>query len=170
MNFGGKWGDRRESNSLLRGHNPALCPLSYGHSADDGSRTRNGARFELACCTIRKRPRFGGLATRRCTSSSIQFSRFRGRVRIRTPDFRPYRFSRPALEPVQLTLPNIRGGSGIRTHGPLFGVSRFPSVRLKPLGHPSVVPGRAACSARPCASRRGRRRGTRPMPPASPRR
>ena len=29
------------------------------------------------------------------------------------------------------------GGSGIRTHGTLLTYTRFPSVRLKPLGHPS---------------------------------
>ena len=31
------------------------------------------------------------------------------------------------------------GGSGIRTHGTLLTHTRFPSVRLKPLGHPSGV-------------------------------
>ena len=30
------------------------------------------------------------------------------------------------------------GESGIRTHGTLFTYTRFPSVRLKPLGHLSV--------------------------------
>ena len=31
--------------------------LSYGHSAEGGSRTHNGTRFELVYCTIRKPPR-----------------------------------------------------------------------------------------------------------------
>ncbi len=31
----------------------------------------------------------------------------------------------------------IGGRSGIRTHGALLTHTRFPSVRLKPLGHPS---------------------------------
>ena len=39
--------------------------------------------------------------------------------------------------------PGVPGGgeSGIRTHGTLLTYTRFPSVRLKPLGHLSTAEG-----------------------------
>ena len=33
---------------------------------------------------------------------------------------------------------NCGGGTGIRTLEPLVGVTRSPSVRLQPLGHPTI--------------------------------
>ena len=62
----------------------------------------------LATCFNTPLPRFDGLATHLLLHMiySIVIVRVSGgAVRIRTPGFRPYRLSRPALEPVQPTTP-----------------------------------------------------------------
>lgn len=67
-------------------------------------------------------------------------------MRIRTPDFRPYRLSRPALEPVQPITPNFSGWRGIRTPEPL---SRPPAFQTGAIVHSAIHPWRRVWDSNP---------------------
>src|SRR5207245_1468820 len=83
------------------------------------------------------------------------------RVGLREPHSLPRAIGRPKHHPTRddAHSPATSGGSGIRTHGE-FPHTRFPSVPIRPLSHPSSAP-RAASKrvivlARPTATLRPR--------------
>ena len=122
--------------------NEGVLPLNLQHNRLPGENRTHTLWDTTTRSTIELQVAYCGLTTRDAQKTIRLSKNFGGAVRIRTPDFRPYRFSRPVLEPVQLTTPNFLPRIGWDSNPRTTSVTDFPDPLLKPLEHLSKLPRR----------------------------